>query len=336
MFIPQIENLPPRNDFLLHTGVTDQNGLGLKTSLKKAIRESKLRKGFRCYGCEKIFKEKTEWLLHVKSEHENKKQSYDAGFSWTHEKFGDYLSKNDTFSELTESTIEQDKKVISVSIKNKSSTDKIAEESSQNECINKENLTEVQKTENSANVSMKNVNITEENNTENLEDLSVENKNEIEKNSTEKFENVNSADEIESEDENMSDASENLEEKLAVSKDTKAVNTLFSSLTNKNKMKFLLEYGLPKGLAAFKCRACSVGEFRTKEAIDKHLATVHEGKKTVMIKGDEIRCTWFLKCLRCLAQFTSLPSMYEHIATAHEFILEKISMEGKQFKVENF
>ena len=71
-----------------------------------------------------IFKEKNEWLDHVKSEHENNQKENrpsNGAFSWTHENLEDYLSNNEIFSTETELTPNQ--KVISVSIKNKNLTE---------------------------------------------------------------------------------------------------------------------------------------------------------------------------------------------------------------------
>ena len=76
-------------------------------------------------------------------------------------------------------------------------------------------------------------------------------------------------------DENNQKQGQNNEKSLTVLK-----IDLLKSLTFGQKIKHLQKNGLPAGLSVFKCRVCSL-EFDTKEEINKHLATGHEGIKFI-------------------------------------------------------
>ena len=85
-------------------------------------------------------------------------------------------------------------------------------------------------------------------------------------------------------DENNQKQGQNNEKSLTVLK-----IHLFQSLTFWQKNKHLQKNGLPAGLSVFKCRVYSL-DFDIKEEINKHLATVHEGKKFIQLNRSEVRC----------------------------------------------
>ena len=80
----------------------------------------------------------------------------------------------------------------------------------------------------------------------------------------------------------------------------KVAQKIIENLGTKSRMKYL-----------FQCIVCSK-EFETKEHINKHLATVHEGKKLTN------KCSWILKCTICLGGFSSIPSITRHLALTHQ------------------